>query len=125
MENKKILIVDDEEELLNLVDTILSRKGYDTLKAETGSGGIDKAKQNMPDLILMDIVLPDMDGSEAIKILQDFPQTSDIPAIFLSGMVSKDDGEDFCINVGGKRYIALAKPISPQVLLDAVSSALN
>jgi two-component system alkaline phosphatase synthesis response regulator PhoP len=125
MGNKKILIVDDDEELRNLVDKTLSRKRYETLMAETGSEAIDKAKQNMPDLILMDIVLPDMDGSEAIKVLQEFPQTSNIPVIFLSGMISKDDGEDSCINVGGKRYKALAKPCTSQVLLDAVLSALN
>jgi len=122
METKKILIVDDEEDLLKLIDTILSRKGYDILKAVTASEAIDKAKQNMPDLILMDLLLPSMNGLDVIKILQKFPQTSDIPVIFLSGIIPENNE---CINIGDRRYKALSKTITSQDLLNAVSSALN
>ena len=125
MSNKKILIVDDEEELLFLVDKKLSQEGYETFNAKSGVEAIEQAKQNLPDLILMDIVLVDMDGPETVKVLQDCLQTSNIPVIFLSGIVSRDDDSKMEVTVGSRQYKTIGKPFSPRELFDAVSLILN
>ena len=121
MNFKKILVVDDDEEILQLVDQKLVAAGYPVISVKTGREAVYKAKDISPGLILMDIVLPDIDGAEAVKELQDDPITKGIPVIFLSGIVTKEEGEEKPgVTVGGTRYPALGKPFSAQELLAMV-----
>ena len=93
MSNKTILTVDDEERVLQLINDILSTKGYDVLTAASGKEAIRKSKKSLPDLIVMDIMMPDIDGAEAVKLLKEDPATKDIPILFLSGIIMKEDRE--------------------------------
>jgi len=125
MERKKILIVDDEEEVLLLLEKYLVREGYDVITAATGREAVIKARSLSPHLILMDIVLPDIDGPEVVKKLQEKHETSKIPVIFLSGIVSKEEGKEPDIKVGNDEYDAMGKPFLVKDLLKKIETAIS
>jgi len=83
--SRKILVVDDEATVLDVVVKKLVEQGFEVISALTGKGGFDKAKIYLPDLILLDILLPDMEGPEVARLLQSDESTKKIPIIFLSG----------------------------------------
>ncbi len=127
MSEKKILVVDDEEELLELIRKTLSAQGYEVTTGATAEDAINKAKTLIPDLLLIDIILPDMEGPEAVRILSEDPVTSNIPAIFLSGIITRDNDENATteVRVGGRLYTALSKPFSSQELMVEVRKAIG
>lgn len=123
---KKILVVDDEEEVLQLLSKQLSAQGYQVLLAKTGQEALDRTKSDMPNLILMDIVLPDLEGSEVVKILKDDPQTVHIPVVFLSGIVTRDNQQSKSeVKVGGRLFDAIPKPFNSQELINAVRKTIR
>jgi len=109
MTGKLILIVEDNEKNLKLTRDVLQFKGYRTLEARTAKEGIALAKTQQPDLILMDIQLPDMDGISALGHLKTELDATSIPVIALTAFAMKDDRERF-LNAGFDGY--LAKPIN-------------
>ena len=126
MAHKKILAVDDEERVLSVINDILSSDGYTVVTAQSGNAAIRKTRKYLPDLIIMDILMPDLDGAEAVKMLQENPATRSIPILFISGIISKVEGSletDF--KVGGISYTALAKPFKTQELLTVVHKMLQ
>ena len=127
MPEKKILVVDDEEELLELIEKSLSAEGYDVATAITAEDAMNKARTFAPDLILIDIVLPDMEGPEAIRILSEDPRTDKIPAIFLSGIITRESKDEAAteVRVGGRLYKALSKPFSTSELMVEVRKAIG
>jgi len=126
MINKKILIVDDEEEVLSLLYKRLSAEGYQVIKAMTGQDAIERTKTYMPNLILMDIVLPDLEGSEVVQMLKEDPKTEDIPVVFLSGILTRDDRQTKLeVNVGGRLFDAISKPFNYEELMSAVKRQLG
>lgn len=116
---RKILIVDDEETNQRLFKAILEAKGYETLQAYDGAEGIRIARGYQPDLILMDIQIPGIDGIEAFKILQSEPLTVNIPIIALTSYAMRGDRAKF-LSIGFKDHIA--KPISVPEFVELVSS---
>ena len=115
---EKILVVDDEVDVLTLIKIELESEGYQVFTATTGGEAINKAKQTLPDLILMDVILPDMTGGEAIKALKKDPAMSRIPAIFLTALFSKKEEKDHAmLNVDDHEYLTIAKPFTPGELL--------
>ncbi len=115
----RILIVDDEETNQRLLKAILEAKGYETLQAYDGAEGIKTAMESQPDLILMDIQIPEIDGIEAFKILQTEQLTRNIPIIALTSYAMSGDREKF-LSLGFRDYVA--KPISINKLLGLVDS---
>lgn len=122
---RTILAVDDEQEVLDFLEKKLSDQNYHVLRAVTAKEAIEQAKENLPNLIIMDIVLPDMEGSEAVRVLAESPQTQKIPVIFLSGILSKDDMTDLELNVGGRLYKALSKPLAFEDLLKEIKKMIG
>ncbi|OGX26684.1 MAG: hypothetical protein A2787_05025 [Omnitrophica WOR_2 bacterium RIFCSPHIGHO2_01_FULL_48_9] len=120
----KILVVDDDEEILNLLEKKLVSERYQVLKAARADEAINQARLYLPNLILMDIMLPDMDGAEAIMVLDRDPLTRRIPVIFLSGIVSKDATGNATVKVSGREYRAIPKPINPQDLMTEIKNIL-
>ena len=116
---RRILIVDDEETNQRLLKAILQAKGYETLQAYNGAEGIKTAMESQPDLILMDIQIPEIDGIEAFKILQTEQLTRNIPIIALTSYAMSGDREKF-LSLGFRDYVA--KPISINELLGLVDS---
>ena len=116
---RKILIVDDEETNQRLFKAILEAKGYETLQAYDGDECIKIAREYQPDLILMDIQIPGIDGIEVFKVLQSELLTRNIPVIALTSYAMGGDREKF-LSIGFKDYIA--KPISVPEFVELVSS---
>ncbi len=114
----KILIVEDNPQNMKLVTTVLQKSGYDTLQAVDADSGIMIARQELPDLILMDIQLPGMDGLTATKLLKGDRLTSDIPVIALTAFAMKGDRERI-IEAGCDDYVS--KPINYKEFLATVA----
>ena len=119
----KVLIVDDDASILILLEKRLQNEGYQVIKAASGQEAVDKAKSFMPHLIIMDIMLPDIDGAEAFQRINADNETSHIPVVFLSGIVGAGEGRSE-INVKERNYPAVGKPIDFNVLLGLVKESL-
>jgi len=119
MADELVLIVDDNERNLRLARDVLRFAGFRTVEATTGSEGLASAIEEQPDVILMDIRLPDMDGTEAARRLKDDPRTALIPVVALTSLAMKGDREWFLAS-GFDGY--LEKPISVRELPDQVRS---
>ena len=118
----RILVVDDDESVRLVIAAVLSRSGYTVSVAENGREGLEQAEKTVPDLILMDISMPEMDGYEATRHLKQHPDLNHVPVVFLSGRsVSEDRGRSFAH--GGLTY--LKKPFHPQQLKDLVVLTLD
>ncbi len=116
---KVILIVEDEPKNLKLVRDLLQVSGYKTIEATDGKQGVALARARKPDLILMDIMMPVIDGLEATRILKADATTMNIPVIALTSHVMKGDKERI-LQAGCDGY--LAKPLDIQELLKEVAS---
>jgi len=103
MEKKKILIVDDEPDVLVLLGERLIKVGYDVIKASCGKEAIELAVKKLPDLIILDIAMPVMDGSEVASILRSDPKTKDIPILFLTCLFTKHE-EEVCGHLLGQNF---------------------
>ena len=96
MDRKKILVVDDEKDVLKVLKKGLTSEGYSVITASNGNEAMDLAKSRRPDIIILDVLMPDMDGGEVARRLKDEPETKDIPVIFLTGMFPpREENEDF------------------------------
>ena len=119
---KMILIVEDEPKNTTLIRDLLQVSGYSTIEATTGKQGVELAKASKPDLIIMDVQLPEMDGLEATQILKADATTSNIPVLALTSYAMKGDKERI-LEVGCDGY--LAKPIDIQEFLKTVAEYLS
>lgn len=118
----KVLVIDDDQTITDLIKMLLGRDGYRVFVANSGRQGIDLARQVGPNLILMDITMPDMDGYEATKQLKADPKLQGVPVIFLTGKsASEDGGRAFA--TGGLAY--MRKPFTNQQLKDLVALAMQ
>lgn len=100
----KILLIDDDQDLATVFETALKNDGFEVVKAVNGAEGIEKAKTGKPDFILLDQVLPDMQGNEALKTLKEDPQTQSIPVAMLSNF-GQNELIDEAIKTGAIDYI--------------------
>ncbi|MDD5019786.1 MAG: response regulator [Candidatus Omnitrophica bacterium] len=115
---KSILIIDDEKEILDSLSDYLQRNGYDVETVDNGLEGLEIARTRRPDLIILDLILPDIDGSDvAAKLLED-PLMRKTSVIFLTGIMRKSELEQSG-PVVAKRCI-VAKPCSPEEILARV-----
>jgi len=117
-----VLIVEDNERNLKLVRDVLQVKGYATLEAGTAEEGIKLAGERKPDLILMDIQLPGMNGIDALKVLRSDPATAKIPVVAVTASVMQQDRK-LITEAGFDGYVG--KPISIKEFLGAVQTALG
>ncbi|MFQ5830045.1 MAG: PleD family two-component system response regulator [Candidatus Methylomirabilia bacterium] len=118
----KILVVDDDPYMRELVDYNLRLEGYDVLLAPSGSDGISMAQEQAPDLILMDMMMPELDGLQALSILKRHPATSHIPVFMLTARQRMGDLEQAFL-LGADDYIT--KPFDPVGLGRQVAQKLN
>jgi len=118
----RILLVDDEPDILEIVSYNLSAEGYQVFTAKNGLEGIAKAKKKSPHLIILDVMMPEMDGIEACEVLRRTPGMENSIIVFLTAR-----GEDYSqvagYNVGADDYIT--KPIKPKVLVSKVKALLR
>jgi two-component system alkaline phosphatase synthesis response regulator PhoP len=118
----KILLVDDEPDILEIVGYNLSSEGYKIITAKNGAEGVKKAKKEKPQLIILDVMMPEMDGIEACERIRKVPELSDTIITFLTAR-----GEDYSqvagFDAGADDYIT--KPIKPKVLVSKVKALLR
>ena len=114
---QKILVIDDDTISQNLLRSTLSQAGYSVIIASDGDEGIKKTVEEMPGLIILDIMMPGMDGGEVAGVLRNDPETKKIPIIFLSSLVSEG-----CKRLNGKKNAItyLSKPYNRDELLNEV-----
>jgi len=120
----KILIIDDEEDICHFLKSGLERtKKFEVLTSTQADRGIVLAKTFHPDLILLDISMPEMDGSQVAEALRADTSTKDIPVVFLTALARKEEVEEGSGMIGGHLFIA--KPVETKELIDRIESILN
>jgi CheY-like chemotaxis protein len=124
MEKKKILIVDDEVAITDLVKAYLEQTSkYEICVGNSGAEALNASKTFHPELIVMDVDIPDMDGPEVAEAMRNDVSTRGIPIVFLSSIVSEKEVEDSHGVIGGRRF--LAKPVNRQKLIDCIEKVIN
>ena len=132
--NKIILLIDDDKEICALTKSVLEKTGhYDVIVSTQGRDGIALAKSHKPDLILLDIIMPDMDGTEVARILSENDSTKTVPivfltaiavpAVFLAALIENEELKQRAGQVGG--YYFIQKPITPNELSARIDAILN
>jgi DNA-binding response OmpR family regulator len=119
----RILIVDDDEALINIFTNVFNKNGLDTITAITGKSGIDKAKSEKIDLIILDQILPDMPGGEVLKALKADPATKNIPVIALSNFSQQELVKE-ALNNGAKDYV-FKYQVDPLDLVNKIKTVLK
>src|SRR5690606_36285353 len=124
MNNRRnnILIVDDEPDIQELIEYSLKKEGYQVRIAENGKEAIAMAKAQIPDLIILDIMMPEMDGIEACRIMRTMPELKNTFMVFLTAR-SEEYSEVAGFNVGAGDYIA--QPIQPRLLGSRINAILR
>jgi len=118
----KILVVDDEVNITQILEFSIGAEGYEVIAAQNGEEAIDKARREQPDLIILDIMMPIIDGYEACRILKANPLTKHIPVILLTAK-GRDIDKRLGYEVGATDYII--KPFSPNKLIDRIHKLLS
>ncbi len=122
LSKNKILVVDDEPDIRELIEYNLKKEGYQVITAENGIQAIEQAKTHFPQLILLDIMMPEMDGIEACRTIRSMPEFKDTFIVFLTAR-NEEYSEVSGFNVGADDYIT--KPIKPRILMSRIDALLR
>lgn len=120
--NQKILVVDDESDIVELISYNLTKEGYQVFTASNGREAIRVAKEVYPDLIILDVMMPEMDGIEACRLMRSMPEFKHVFMVFLTAR-SEEYSEIAGFHVGADDYIA--KPIKPRALMSRINAILR
>lgn len=120
---RKILVVDDEPKLVELLKARLEANQYKVITAFSGTEALAKIRQEEPSLIILDVVMPGMDGGELAKNLMADDKTSSIPIIFLTSLVQP--AEEYKVNAENRHYQTLAKPFNSGKLLETIQDFIG
>ncbi|MFA5270815.1 MAG: response regulator [Candidatus Omnitrophota bacterium] len=118
---KKILVVDDSQDMRAILSMRLRVNGYDVIMAEDGQEGLDKTREEMPDLIILDLMLPKIDGYEVCRMLKFDDKYKNIPVIILSALDQQQDREK---GVGSGSDAYFIKPFDLELLLNKIQSLI-
>ena len=119
MVKKKILIVDDEANITDMLKMSLAKAGgFDVRVVNKGANAVKAARDFQPDLIFLDVMMPDLDGGEVANLIKADPAVSDIPIVFMTAAVTKDEVDSQESTIGG--YPFLAKPVSLQEIIACI-----
>jgi CheY-like chemotaxis protein len=118
---RKILIAEDNPDMVDMIQTLLEHWGYDSITAKTGKEAVDMAASQLPDLVLMDIMLPNTDGLEATRLIRQNPKTHSIPILAMTAKVLPKDREE-CLQSGCNDY--LPKPFPAQELASRIKKLI-
>ena len=121
--NKRVVYIEDETEMIDLVRLILNRKGFEVVGANGGREGVETVQRELPDLVLLDLMMPDMDGWDVYRQIKAEETTSNIPVIVITAKAQNIDKVLGLHIVKVDDYIA--KPFSPQELIDSIEKVLK
>ena len=119
---KKILIVDDDGDVLQMLGKRLTASGYSVITANNGEDAIGLALLQRPDIIILDVLMPDMEGEEVAAKLKEYSRTKNVPVIFITALFSKTEGEKYSSKADGK--IVFVKPLDADKLLEQIKKLL-
>ena len=122
MKKGKILVVDDEVNITQILEFSIGAEGFEVISAQNGEEAIEKARREQPDLIILDIMMPKIDGYEACRILKANPLTKNIPVVLLTAK-GRDIDKRLGMEVGATDYIV--KPFSPNKLVERIHQLLS
>ncbi len=122
MYQAKILVVDDEVYILHILDFILGAESYDVVTATNGEQALQKVREEKPDLVILDIMMPKLDGYETCRMIKSDPATKNIPVILLTAKGREVD-QKLGREVGANDY--MTKPFSPSKLIERVQAILG
>lgn len=120
---KKILVVDDEVRIVDLVTSMLTKHGYDVVSASDGEEALDQVREQRPDLVLLDIMMPKMDGTTVAEELRSRRETERLPVVFLTSLVEDAELQQEGDEIGG--HLFLAKPFNLPDLLSVIDRAMR
>jgi len=120
---KQILCIEDEPEMIDLIRLILGRRGFEVVGAAGGKEGLEKVRQEQPDLVLLDLMMPDMDGWEVYQQMKADEKTKNIPVIVVTAKAQSID-KVLGLHIA-KVDDYIAKPFSPQELLNSVDKVFD
>ena len=122
MKENRILIVEDEESLLKLESILLSSKGYSVTGVMDGKSALDEISARRPDLVVLDIMLPELDGFEVCKRIKENPETAGIPVVMLT---AKKNSQDYArgMQVGADAYVT--KPFKSAQVIELIEGLLS
>lgn len=121
-ERKKILLVDDTDTILLFLKTLLAGQDFDFLTAKNGAEAVEKARRERPDLVLLDVLMPVMDGIEACRVMKGDPELKSIPVIIVTAR-SEAENVERCLDAGCDDYVF--KPVRKLELLDKINRLLR
>jgi DNA-binding response OmpR family regulator len=121
--HKQIVYIEDEQEMIDLVRLILSRKGYDVMGANGGREGLDLVREKLPDLVLLDLMMPDMDGWDVYQQIRAEEATRNIPVIVITAKAQSID-KVLGLHIA-KVNAYISKPFSPHDLVESVERVLS
>jgi DNA-binding response OmpR family regulator len=119
----RILCIEDEQEMIDLISLILSRRGFEVIGAHGGQNGLDMVRRDLPDLVLLDLMMPDLDGWEVYQQMKAHEETRNIPVIVVTAKAQSID-KVLGLHIA-KVDDYIAKPFSPQDLLASVETVLK
>ncbi len=117
--NRRILVVDDEERMVHFIRLNLEHDGFQVIEAFTGQQAMDRLRETLPELVLLDVMLPDMDGFEVLRLIR---ENNDVPVIMLTAKGEEDDRVQG-LELGADDYVT--KPFSPRELVSRVRAVLR
>ena len=120
--SKKILIIEDDPSFSRAINHIIEKEGYDVVSASNGMTGMRMAKEENPDLLILDVMLPGLDGFEICSRLRNDPETATLPIVMLSAKGQEAD-KTTGLKVGANEY--LTKPVDRELLLGKITSLLG
>lgn len=119
---KTVLIIDDEEDIRDILEYNLKKDGFQVFTASNGKDGIELAKESSPDIVLLDVMMPGMDGIEVCEILRSTPETSKLRICFLTAR-NEDYSQIAGLDAGADDYVS--KPIKPRVLISRLKAIIR
>jgi two-component system alkaline phosphatase synthesis response regulator PhoP len=122
MKKGKVLVVDDEVNITQILEFSIGSEGFEVITAQNGEEAIERARRELPDLIILDIMMPKIDGYEACRILKANPLTKNIPVVLLTAK-GRDIDRRLGYEVGATDYIV--KPFSPNKLIERIHRLLS
>jgi len=119
---RKVLIAEDDPDMIEMIQMTLDHWGYDSILAKNGKEAVDMAASQLPDLVLLDIMMPNMDGFEAARLIRQNPKTHSIPILAVTAKVLRKDREE-CLKNGCNDY--LSKPFTVEELASKIEKLLT
>lgn len=119
---KKVLVADDDRHVVSLVQEVLTRQGHRVTVAADGRAVLEAIEKSVPDLLLINLILPGLDGGSVAQRLRERPETAELPIVFLTDLVSEEELRRRGPEIGGRFF--LAKPFDEEQLQDVIEMVL-